>query len=74
MTKFQTQENFVRELPLPKRDGSRIFPLVRICQKMEVFRNRMNRPERLRLVKRRLEIARPGTMRRRYDKKAQRKV
>ena len=39
---------------------------------MEIIRRRRKSPETLRLVERRLEISRPGTMRRKFDMNAQR--
>ena len=39
---------------------------------MEMIRRRRKIPETLRLVERRLEISRPGTMRRNFEKNAQR--
>ena len=41
---------------------------------MQVIDRREKSPETRRLVEKRLEIARPGTMRRRYDKNAQRTI
>ena len=41
---------------------------------MEIIRRREKSPETKRLVERRLEIARPGMMRRRYDQNAQRTI
>ena len=41
---------------------------------MEIIRNRRKNPETLRLMKRSLEIARPGTMRRRCDHYAKRTI
>ena len=41
---------------------------------MEIIRRREKSPETNRVVERRLEIARPGMMRRRYDKNAQRLI
>ena len=41
---------------------------------MEIIRRREKSPETRRLVERRLEIARPGMMRRRYDQNAQRTI
>ena len=41
---------------------------------MEIIRRRKKRPETKRLVERRLEIARPGMMGRRYDQNAQRTI
>ena len=38
---------------------------------MEIIRRKEKRPETRRLVERRLAIARPGTMRRRYNQNAQ---
>ena len=39
---------------------------------MEIIRRRKKNPESLRMVERRLEITRPGTMRRKFDMNAQR--
>ena len=39
---------------------------------MEIIGRRRKSPETLRLVERRLEISRPGTMRRKFDMNAQR--
>ena len=44
------------------------------AQIMEIIRRSENSPKTRRLVERRLEIARPGTMRRRYDQNAQRTI
>ena len=41
---------------------------------MEIIRRRRKSPETLRLVERRLEISRPGTMRRKFDMNAQRQI
>ena len=41
---------------------------------MQLFQRREKSPETGRLVERRLEIARPGTMRRRYNQNAQRTI
>ena len=41
------------------------------AENMEIIRRREKSPETKRLVERRLEIARPGMMRRRYDQNAQ---
>ena len=41
---------------------------------MEIIRRRKKSPETLRLVERRLEISRPGTMRRKFDMNAQRQI
>ena len=41
---------------------------------MQIIQRREKSPETRRLVERRLEIARPGTMRRRYDQNAQRTI
>ena len=41
---------------------------------MEIVRNRRKSPETLRSVERRLEISRPGTMRRKFDMNAQRQI
>ena len=41
---------------------------------MEIIRKRRKSPETLRLVERRLEISRPGTMRRNFDMNAQRQI
>ena len=41
---------------------------------MQIIQKREESPETRRLVERRLEIARPGTMRRRYDQNAQRTI
>ena len=41
---------------------------------MQIIQRREKSPETRRLVDRRLEIARPGTMRRRYDQNAQRTI
>ena len=41
---------------------------------MEIMRRQRKSPETLRLVERRLEISRPGTMRRKFDMNAQRQV
>ena len=41
---------------------------------MEIIRRRRKRPETLRRVERRLEISRPGTMRRKFDMNAQRQI
>ena len=41
---------------------------------MEIIRKRRKSPETLRLVERRLEISRPGTMRRKFDMNAQRQI
>ena len=41
---------------------------------MEIIRRRRRSPETLRLVERRLEISRPGTMRRKFDMNAQRQI
>ena len=40
----------------------------------EIIRRREKSPETRRLVERRLEMARPGMMRRRYDQNAQRTI
>ena len=41
---------------------------------IEIIRKRRKSPETLRLVERRLEISRPGTMRRKFDMNAQRQI
>ena len=41
---------------------------------METIRRRRKNPETLRLVERRLEMSRPGTMRRKFDMNAQRQI
>ena len=41
---------------------------------MEIIRRRRKSPETLRLVERRLEMSRPGTMRRKLDMNAQRQI
>ena len=41
---------------------------------MEIIRRRRKRPELLTLVERRLEVSRPGTMRRKFDMNAQRQI
>ena len=41
---------------------------------MEIIRRRRKSPETLRLVERRLEISRPGAMRRKFDMNAQRQI
>ena len=41
---------------------------------MEIIRRRRKSPETFRLVERRLEISRPGTMRRKVDMKAQQQI
>ena len=41
---------------------------------MEIIRRKRKSPEALRLVERRLEISRPGTMRRKFDMNAQRQI
>ena len=41
---------------------------------MEIFRGRRKSQETLRLVERRLEISRPGTVRRKFDLNAQRQI
>ena len=41
---------------------------------MQFIQRREKSPETRRLVEKRLEIARPGTMRRRYDQNAQRTI
>ena len=45
-----------------------------IMEIMEIIRKRRKSPETLRLVERRLEISRPGTMRRKFDMNAQRQI
>ena len=41
---------------------------------MEIIWKRRKSPDTLRLVERRLEISRPGTMRRKFDMNAQRQI
>ena len=79
--KFKRQET----LPLrnhPKLSSSSIeeemdrdyFHWGATAEIMQIIQRREKSPETRRLVERRLEIARPGTMRRRYDQNAQRTI
>ena len=65
------------ELPLPHHQSEmdqNYFHCGATAKIMETIRKRTTSPETLRLVERRLEIARPGTIRRRYDQIAQRTI
>ena len=63
----------LKELPSFKNEMDRYyFHWGATAEIMESMRRRRKSPETLRLVERRLEISRPGTMRRKFDMNAQR--
>ena len=62
-------------LPLFKNEMNReYFHWGATVEIMEIIRRKRKSPETLRLVERRLEISRPGTMRRKFDMNAQRQI
>ena len=73
-TKLPVQK--YQELPLPTSEETdrEYFHWGATTKIMEIIQRRENCPETRRLVERRLEIARPGMMRRRYDQNAQRTI
>ena len=67
--------NLLNNLPLFKNEMDRdYFHWGATAEIMEIIRRRRKSPETLRLVERRLEISRPGTMRRKFDMNAQRQI
>ena len=67
--------NLLNNLPLFKNEMDRdYFHWCATAEIMEIIRRRRKSPETLRLVERRLEISRPGTMRRKFDMNAQRQI
>ena len=67
--------NLLNNFPLVMREMDRdYFHWGATAKIMEIIRRRRKSPETLRLVERRLEISRPGTMRRKFDMIAQRQV
>ena len=70
-TKLPVQNH--QELPLPTSEemDREYFHWGATTEIMEIIRRRKKSPELRRFVERRLEIARPGMMRRRYDQNAQ---
>ena len=65
----------LKELPLFKNEMDRdYFHWGATAEIMEIIRKRRKSPETFRLVERRLEISRPGTMRRKFDMNAQRQI
>ena len=65
----------LKELSLFKNEMDRdFFHCGATAEIMEIIRKRRKSPETLRLVERRLEISRPGTMRRKFDMNAQRQI
>ena len=66
---------YLKELPLFKNEMDRdYFHWGATAEIMEIIGKRRKSPETLRLVERRLEISRPGTMRRKFDMNAQRQI
>ena len=65
-----------QELPLPTSEemDREYFHWGATTEIMEIIQRQEKSPETRRLVERRLEIARPGMMRRRYDQNAQRTI
>ena len=64
-----------QNLPLFRTEMDRdYFHWGATAEKMEIIRRRRKSPETLRLVERRLEISRPGTLRRKFDINAQRQI
>ena len=57
-----------------RRNRPRILPLGATTEIMEIIRRQEKSQETRKLVERRLEIARPGMMRRRYAQNAQRTI
>ena len=67
--------NLLNNLPLFRNEMDRdYFHWGATAEIMEIIRRRRKSPETLRLVERRLEISRPGTMRRKFDMNAQRQI
>ena len=67
--------NLLNNLPLFKNEMDRdYFHWGATAEIMKIIRRRRKSPETLRLVERRLEIPRPGTMRRKLDMNAQRQI
>ena len=67
--------NSLQNLPLRKTEMERdFFHWGATAEIMEIIRKRRKSPITLRLVERRLEISRPGTMRRKFDMNAQREI
>ena len=65
----------LKGLPLFKNEMDRdYFHWGATAEIMEFIRRRRKSPETLRLVERRLEISRPGTMRQKFDMNAQRQI
>ena len=60
--------------PTEEEMGRDFFHCGATAEIMQIIQRREKSPETRRLVERRLEIARPGTMRRRYDQNAQRTI
>ena len=69
------QNTSSKELPLFKSEMYRDYShWGATAEIMEIIRRRRKSPETLRLVERRLEISRPGTIRRKFDMNAERQI